>query len=66
MCINRMMQFFLYIPQTAGDESLDDVKLDASLFEQVLVNIIKNAAESIGQDGQIIIRTSLPTAIEEI
>ncbi len=32
--------------------------LDPSLFEQVLVNIIKNAAESIEQDGEIYISTS--------
>lgn len=55
MCNDRNIRL-----QLICDESLDDVKLDASLFEQVLVNIIKNAAESIGQDGQIIIRTSLP------
>lgn len=34
------------------------VKLDNTLFEQVLVNIIKNAAESIGHDGEIFISTS--------
>lgn len=33
------------------------VSLDAALFEQVLINIIKNAAESIRQDGRIEIRT---------
>lgn len=33
------------------------VRLDNTLFEQVLVNIIKNAAESIGHDGEIYIRT---------
>lgn len=48
------------------DEAVGDVRLDASLFEQVLVNIIKNAAESIGQDGEIIISTSSPAAIEVI
>ncbi|WP_455590462.1 sensor histidine kinase [Bacteroides sp.] len=48
------------------DEDLNDVKLDPALFEQVLVNIIKNAAESIGQDGEILIRTMLPAAIEVI
>lgn len=41
---------------------LDDVSpvvdLDNTLFEQVLLNIIKNAAESIGHDGEICIRTS--------
>ena len=41
------------------------VKMDTSLFEQVLINIIKNAAESIETDGQITIRTSAsPTMIE--
>ena len=53
------------------DESLKDVMLDAALFEQVLVNIIKNAAESIETDtdniktgGEIIIRTLSPATIE--
>lgn len=34
------------------------VDIDISLFEQVIVNIIKNAAESIGENGNIYIRTS--------
>lgn len=46
------------------DEDLKDVMLDAALFEQVLVNIIKNAAESIETDGEIIIRTLSPATIE--
>lgn len=46
------------------DESLKDVMLDAALFEQVLVNIIKNSAESIESDGEIIIRTLSPATIE--
>ena len=33
------------------------VKMDTSLFEQVLINIIKNSAESIDEGGEIIIRT---------
>ena len=41
MCNDRNIRL-----QLICDESLDDVKLDASLFEQVLVNIIKNAAKS--------------------
>ena len=41
------------------------VQMDTSLFEQVLINIIKNAAESIGNEGQIIIHTSnSPTMLE--
>lgn len=48
-------------------EKVSEVHLDASLFEQVLVNIIKNAAESIEQDGEIIIRTSSkPLSVEVI
>jgi len=35
------------------------VNIDPILFEQVLVNIVKNAAESIGSDGEITI-TTLP------
>ncbi len=37
------------------------VKLDQVLFEQVLVNIVKNAVESISSEGVICVRTS-PTA----
>ena len=42
------------------------VELDTALFEQVLVNIIKNAAESIERDGEIIVRTSLPLSLEVV
>lgn len=38
------------------------VKLDSVLFEQVLVNIIKNSAESIAHGGRIHIRTRLLAA----
>ena len=53
ICLNRNIRIHMEL-----DEVSPVVKLDSSLFEQVLVNIIKNAAESIGQDGQIYIRTS--------
>lgn len=46
------------------DPEVKTVRLDAPLFEQVLVNIIKNAVESIGHDGEIILRTSRPGTIE--
>ncbi|WP_278717384.1 PAS domain-containing sensor histidine kinase [Bacteroides caecimuris] len=46
------------------DESLAKVMLDVALFEQVLVNIIKNAAESIETDGEIVLRTLSPATIE--
>lgn len=61
MCTDRNIHLRMEI-----DETLGNVKLDASLFEQVLVNIIKNAAESIGKDGEIIIRTHSPATIEVI
>lgn len=54
------------------DELARPVKMDAALFEQVLVNIIKNAAESISssesarQNGQIIVRTQSPASIEVV
>ena len=53
------------------DPEVGQVRLDASLFEQVLVNIIKNAAESIesageatGKQGEITVRTTAPALIE--
>lgn len=42
------------------------VWMDTVLFEQVLVNIIKNAAESIGRSGDIYIRTSASPAVLEV
>lgn len=42
------------------------VNMDTSLFEQVLVNIIKNAAESIAETGTIFIRTSINPIMLEI
>ena len=59
MCTDRNIKLRLEI-----DETLKKVKMDASLFEQVLVNIIKNAAESIEKDGEIIVRTLSPATIE--
>lgn len=62
------------------DPEVGSVSLDASLFEQVLVNIIKNAAESIEnapvvsengdefpcKQGEIIVRTIAPASIEVV
>lgn len=42
------------------------VNIDSLLFEQVMVNIIKNAAESIEQNGSIYIRTTQNPVILEI
>ena len=42
------------------------VSIDTSLFEQVIINIIKNSAESIGEAGEIIIRTSASPLILEV
>lgn len=56
----------------ACDAEVRKVNLDESLFEQVLVNILKNAVESIvsrrqsGNDapGEIWVRTQAPTEVE--
>lgn len=55
------------------DPAVGMVRMDASLFEQVLVNIIKNAAESIegaaaesDRRGEIIVRTTVPASIEVV
>ena len=58
MCADRN------ITLTLETTELPKQNLDASLFEQVLVNIIKNSAESIEQDGTITIRTLSPACIE--
>jgi nitrogen fixation/metabolism regulation signal transduction histidine kinase len=43
---------------TALSEPSPRVNIDGMLFEQALVNIIKNAADAIGNDGTICIRTT--------
>ncbi|NDV81860.1 PAS domain-containing sensor histidine kinase [Bacteroides sp. 51] len=60
MCADRN------ITLTLETTELPKQHLDASLFEQVLVNIIKNSAESIEQNGAITIRTLSPAGIEII
>ncbi len=55
--------------ETASDINI--VNVDTSLFEQVLVNILKNAVESIrnisnDRQGQITVRTFAPAGIEVI
>ena len=53
MCLKRNIKL-TFIP----DEALPLLQLDASLFEQVMLNIIKNSVESIEQDGEITITTN--------
>ena len=53
ICLNRNIRIVMEL-----DSVSPIVNLDNSLFEQVLVNIIKNASEAIGHDGEIYIRTS--------
>lgn len=61
MCIDKNI-----ILRMEVEEGMKIVKLDVSLFEQVLVNIIKNAVESIEQSGEIVIRTHAPATIEVV
>lgn len=53
ICRNRNIRI-----QMDLSEASPVVAIDNGLFEQVLVNIIKNAAESIGCDGSVCIRTT--------
>ncbi|TWV12302.1 HAMP domain-containing protein [Bacteroidaceae bacterium HV4-6-C5C] len=55
------------------DSNVGMVRLDASLFEQVLVNIIKNAVESIqsikdqsNRQGEVIVKTIHPACVEVV
>lgn len=59
LCNDHHIQLTLQCAPDVGD-----VNLDTSLFEQVLVNIIKNAVGSIGQDGEIRITTTAPASLE--
>lgn len=67
MCNDRNINLVLEC-----DPAVGIVQLDPSLFEQVLVNIIKNAAESIegagGTDkqGEVIVRTTAPASVEVV
>lgn len=58
MCADR--QITLRLETT----DLPKLNIDASLFEQILVNIIKNSAESIEQNGEIVVRTLSPAGME--
>lgn len=68
MCNDRNINLRMECDPTVGM-----VRMDASLFEQVLVNIIKNAAESIegvaaksDKRGEIIVKTTVPASIEVV
>ena len=68
MCNDRNIELHLEC-----DPEVGMVRMDASLLEQVLVNIIKNAAESIegdtgenGKQGEIIVRTAAPASVEVV
>src|SRR5436305_1997438 len=39
-----------------GAETLPPIELDRNQIEQVLMNVLKNAMESIGEDGRIALR----------
>jgi signal transduction histidine kinase len=52
VCANRNINISMHLCEDAAI-----VNIDPTLFEQVLVNIVKNAAESIDTNGEIIITT---------
>jgi PAS domain S-box-containing protein len=60
ICRNRNIQIHMELSDVSPV-----VQVDNLLFEQVLVNIIKNSAEAIGSGGQIHIRTATnPVCLE--
>lgn len=61
ICRNRNIRIVMEL-----SDASPTVCLDSTLFEQVLVNIIKNAAESIDHDGTVYIRTTCPPVCLEI
>jgi len=61
MCLKRSIKLTFN-----ADALLPLLQLDASLFEQLLLNIIKNSVESIENDGEIIITTNAQNKTLEI
>ena len=61
MCVHRNIAVHFQ-----PDASFPNVMLDTDLFEQVLLNIIKNAVESIEQNGEIFITTTAENQTLEI
>lgn len=61
ICLNRNIRIILKLADISPIINVDSV-----LFEQVVVNIIKNSAESIDYDGTIFIRTSNQPVFLEI
>jgi signal transduction histidine kinase len=61
ICGKREIKLHLNLCNTSPD-----VKMDTSLFGQVLTNIVKNSAESIGEKGDIYISTTREPATIEI
>ncbi|WP_280745118.1 MULTISPECIES: ATP-binding protein [unclassified Parabacteroides] len=53
VCLNRNIKINMELSEVSPI-----IQVDSLLFEQVLLNIIKNSAESIGHNGQIYIRTT--------
>jgi Signal transduction histidine kinase involved in nitrogen fixation and metabolism regulation len=60
-CRNRNIKIIMELSETSPE-----IKADSLLLEQVLVNIIKNSAESIDKNGKIFIRTTSNPAYLEI
>ncbi len=61
LCLDRNIRLHLNICETAPM-----VDIDPSLFEQVMVNILKNAVESIDNEGEILITTTAAPQMLEI
>lgn len=61
MCLKRDIKLTFI-----ADDKLPLLQMDASLFEQVLLNIIKNSVESIENDGEITIKTNAQNQTLEI
>lgn len=48
------------------DAEVGELLIDAPLMEQVIINIVKNAIESISTEGKVIIRTSAQQRLLEV
>ncbi len=59
---NLCMKAHVHLDLQLSDEAIP-VHLDTILFQQVLINIVKNAVESIGQEEGHVVITCVPTQL---
>lgn len=61
LCGEKRVEFEYHL-----DPEVGELLLDAPLMEQVIINVVKNAIESIQSEGKVLIRTSAQKRLLEV